>query len=500
MSCTTGLATRASQVMPIGSLLVRTFLIVTSLFSTWLMAPIPHPRCAHGQESSRSARKSKGEPDEWTWRWRDQVQDLSDARRDCGRHCLYIWLSLTGREITWSAVRDQVLVSDDGSSLADLVRASANWRPALRAIRATPDDLRQIPLPAIAHLWLNEEGQRVGHYVVLLRVDSDSVCVADGTTSFVGRSALADFLRVWSGYLLVTSDTTGIWLERAVFMINLVLLAALARSITKRARSSHRSWACLAILAAIMISSCNKIRERDHSAGAAASSQSLVANRENVLAVPVTDKDLGVVELGGAAKASFTVENVSNSPLSLTLGDPSCSCASATLSRQSISPGERAEVTMVVSTAHETGPQVASVTLGSVQPEHVWRFLVRVLLEGLELDPYTLRLPDSTTTTPGPDPLTGRLIVGKSDKQVEILRTTVVGAAGLKLQKAELLEKEEFPRFCRYSIKIPVSLATDARPQNGTYRVRVTFRIDDKMGEAATFIHVIRQKRLPRPG
>jgi hypothetical protein len=470
----------------------------------------------HFQSSHRQGRISPEEGqvlphpvDQWEWHESEHRIELTEAQRACGRHCLYVWLRLMGNGVDYSAVEDQLKVSKEGSSLADISRASRHWQPPLEIIRANPELLAGVSLPAIAHIWRNDQGERVGHYVVLVNVDADSVYVADGTAQLAGRIPLPSFLESWSGYLLVRADaprratSIGPWVERSLLMLNVLLLVVglvlTPRRDRRRVRIGCAGIACLALLP---LSGCGKSPSPLSAAPAAQSEVAASEGTEDLLSVPITKKEIGLVELGKPAKATFTVTNVSKRTLKLKLGYPSCSCTSATLSKEEVAPGESADLTMVISSSRESGPQQASISLGTVQPARVWRFLIQAVIEGLEFDEYTLRVPDPKTTKLHPQPITGRLVIGKHKKQAEVVRVVQQpapgkGPAGIDFGEPQLSEREEFETFCRYWVKIPIRTGADSPPQSGKFGYRVTFRVDDKLGETGGNIIIVPLQSLP---
>jgi HlyB family type I secretion system ABC transporter len=111
---------------------------------------------------------------------------------DCGAASLAMVCRHFGRAVGLSRIRQLVHTSLDGTSLKGLCHAASELGLAARAVKVSPRNLSQMPLPAIVH-W---EGD---HWVVLYDVVDSHVRVADPA---LGRRRLTreEFERSWTGY------------------------------------------------------------------------------------------------------------------------------------------------------------------------------------------------------------------------------------------------------------------------------------------------------------
>jgi ATP-binding cassette subfamily B protein len=111
---------------------------------------------------------------------------------DCGATSLAIVCRHFGKAISLARIRQLVYTGLDGASLRAICEGGSELGLAARAIKASPDNLDQIPLPAIVH-W---EGN---HWVVLYGVAPDHVRVSDPG---VGKRKVPRkiFLEKWTGY------------------------------------------------------------------------------------------------------------------------------------------------------------------------------------------------------------------------------------------------------------------------------------------------------------
>ena len=126
--------------------------------------------------------------------------DLWRTPKQCGRNAAYMLIKLFGISADYRSMASEIPVFEGGSRLSDIARSVRARGLDVRAVRATPDSLERIPLPAIAH---SEEETGQGHYVVLLRVSPESVSLIDGTTARYAELERDKFHELWSGHLLV---------------------------------------------------------------------------------------------------------------------------------------------------------------------------------------------------------------------------------------------------------------------------------------------------------
>jgi ATP-binding cassette subfamily B protein len=119
---------------------------------------------------------------------------------DCGATSLAIVCRHFGRAVGLARIRQLVHTSLDGASLRAICQGANELGLAARAVKASPSNLHQMPLPAIVH-W---EGN---HWVVLYDVDRTHVRVSDPGVGKrrVGRE---QFERKWTGYAALFDYTT----------------------------------------------------------------------------------------------------------------------------------------------------------------------------------------------------------------------------------------------------------------------------------------------------
>ena len=111
---------------------------------------------------------------------------------DCGATSLAIVCRHFGRAIGLARIRQLVHTSLDGASLRAICQGANELGLPARAVKASPSNLHQMPLPAIVH-W---DGN---HWVVLYDVDATHVRISDPGTG-KRRITRAEFAEKWTGY------------------------------------------------------------------------------------------------------------------------------------------------------------------------------------------------------------------------------------------------------------------------------------------------------------
>ena len=125
---------------------------------------------------------------------------------DCGAAALASVSLFYRRPVGLEQVR--ILAGTDrvGTNLWALSQAAEQLGFSARAVKGPYEALREIPLPAIAHVK-TEEG--LGHFIVLYRVGKRSVVVCDPAR---GRRTLSreEFTTTWTGCILIlTPESTS---------------------------------------------------------------------------------------------------------------------------------------------------------------------------------------------------------------------------------------------------------------------------------------------------
>ena len=122
--------------------------------------------------------------------------------RRCGLNCLYVYMSIHGKEYKLDEIAGRVKLGTEGASLDNLQRVATDMGVPSSVVKMTNAELSCAPLPAIAHFDV-----RGGHYQLLLEVSPETVTTADVSSGEIKELSRDVFLETWSGYLLVSGKT-----------------------------------------------------------------------------------------------------------------------------------------------------------------------------------------------------------------------------------------------------------------------------------------------------
>ncbi len=114
---------------------------------------------------------------------------------DCGLAALAMVARFHGLDVSVDSLRQHVVLGESGVSLLQLQRAAVGLGLGCLPVRVSGEQLRQVALPAIAHL-------QGGHYVVLYEFGANGVVIGDPATGIV-RLSQELFAQTCSGNLLL---------------------------------------------------------------------------------------------------------------------------------------------------------------------------------------------------------------------------------------------------------------------------------------------------------
>ncbi|UCD36021.1 MAG: hypothetical protein JSU90_04090 [Nitrospiraceae bacterium] len=149
--------------------------------------------------------------------WRDRtyashwIQRLSRYRANehallsCGSRALSHILTQQGRHSEAREVLDGVSSSLRGQSMDELKSLAEKYGYTVEGVRIAEHDLSRIPLPAVALIEGNNEGDR-GHYWVVEAIGNNIVTLYDPQSGRRFYQNSEDFLREWDGRALVFSE------------------------------------------------------------------------------------------------------------------------------------------------------------------------------------------------------------------------------------------------------------------------------------------------------
>ena len=122
-------------------------------------------------------------------------QDITD----CGAACLASVSYSYGLKIPISKIREYAKTDKKGTNVLGMIQAAEHLGFSAKGVKGTPDALKEIPVPTIAHVVF-ENG--LHHYIVIFKVNKKHVLVSDPGKGII-KYLTADFLKIWSGVLIL---------------------------------------------------------------------------------------------------------------------------------------------------------------------------------------------------------------------------------------------------------------------------------------------------------
>lgn len=124
---------------------------------------------------------------------------------DCGAACLVSVAGWYRLRLPIARVRQLTHTDRHGTTALGLVEAATSLGFQAKGVRATPEALGTLPLPAIAHMV---RGQ-LRHWVVLVRVAPTRVEIMDPAAGARQRRTRTSFEREWTGAMVLLVPATG---------------------------------------------------------------------------------------------------------------------------------------------------------------------------------------------------------------------------------------------------------------------------------------------------
>ncbi|MBS1599721.1 MAG: peptidase domain-containing ABC transporter [Bacteroidetes bacterium] len=119
---------------------------------------------------------------------------------DCGAACLVSIASFYNLQIPLARVRQYAGTNKQGTTVMGLIEAAEKLNFQAKGGRGTLESLLKIPLPAIAHIEL-ENGYH--HYVVVYKVASKYITIMDPAKGQLYEENKADFLKKWTRIIVI---------------------------------------------------------------------------------------------------------------------------------------------------------------------------------------------------------------------------------------------------------------------------------------------------------
>lgn len=121
---------------------------------------------------------------------------------DCGAACLASVCAHYGLRFPIARIRQYAFTNQKGTNIMGLIHASDRLGLSAKGVRAGIDALEMIPIPAIAHVVIND---RIQHFVVIYRVNARKKCLVymDPADGNMHKVTYEEFMKIWAGILVI---------------------------------------------------------------------------------------------------------------------------------------------------------------------------------------------------------------------------------------------------------------------------------------------------------
>lgn len=120
--------------------------------------------------------------------------------KDCGAACLASVSAHYGLKMPIAKIRQISHTDTRGTNVLGMVQGLEQLGFNAKGVKGGLDALPDIPLPAIAHLIVNEQ---MHHYVVIYKVDKGKITVMDPAFGKMEEHSIDDFSKIWTGVLIL---------------------------------------------------------------------------------------------------------------------------------------------------------------------------------------------------------------------------------------------------------------------------------------------------------
>ena len=123
---------------------------------------------------------------------------------DCGAACLASVAAHFRLRLPVSKIRQWAGTDEKGTNAWGLIKAAEKMGMSAKGVKASSEALITVPVPAIAHVIINE---RLQHYVVIYKVTDGFIKYMDPGTGQMEKKSHADFLKEWTGVLILIAPS-----------------------------------------------------------------------------------------------------------------------------------------------------------------------------------------------------------------------------------------------------------------------------------------------------
>ncbi|WP_456312701.1 peptidase domain-containing ABC transporter [Pseudomonas shirazensis] len=133
---------------------------------------------------------------------------------DCGAACLASISEHYNLSLPISRIRQYASTNQKGTTLLGLREAAVKLGFLAKGVKVDFEGLSDVPLPALLHVMIKQDGHEFPHYVVAYKVTSKYIQVMDPSSGKLDKKPLADFEEIFTGYALILVPDDDIFKEK----------------------------------------------------------------------------------------------------------------------------------------------------------------------------------------------------------------------------------------------------------------------------------------------
>jgi len=163
-------------------------------------------------------------------------ESVEMRRYRCGYNAVYILLRISGISCDYDDLKIDRNSGKEGNSVKELVDELTRCGLPSRALQCEhPTEIRMLSAPFIIYTNPDRSGKTIGHFLVVTRVDTETINLIDGTTGEHKQYAIDRLGNIWDGWAITpaTNQTKLRWIIGAV-LATLGLITVAGPSVWRR--------------------------------------------------------------------------------------------------------------------------------------------------------------------------------------------------------------------------------------------------------------------------
>ncbi len=122
---------------------------------------------------------------------------------DCGAACLSSVAAHYNIGIPVAKIRQLACTDRQGTNVLGMIKAATELGFEAKGVKGDKNALHVIPLPAIAHVIRKIGDTPLHHYVVIYKINKNTISIMDPEDGCIKKTTIDDFANEWSGVLIL---------------------------------------------------------------------------------------------------------------------------------------------------------------------------------------------------------------------------------------------------------------------------------------------------------